>query len=156
MSQAIAAVERAIICDPNLANVYATLARRAEFGWVGQRKRYRMAGAGAAPKAPGCCRPRLSSIGTAYYPSRAALRTHVAPLKQFLARYPNILGVHGTLAAVYSELGKEAEAHAEAAEVLRLNPKFSLEVHKERAPIKDPAAVGAAYCGVAQGGAEVN
>ena len=26
-----------------------------------------------------------------------------------------------------------------AAEVLRLNPKFSLEVHKERVPIKDPA-----------------
>jgi len=63
----------------------------------------------------------------------------VAPLKQFLARYPNILGAHLTLAAVYSELGKEAEARAEAAEVLRINPKFSLEVHKERVPIKDPA-----------------
>jgi hypothetical protein len=36
-------------------------------------------------------------------------------------------------------LGKEAEAQAEVAEVLRLNPKFSLEVHKERAPIKDSA-----------------
>jgi adenylate cyclase len=48
------------------------------------------------------------------------------------------LGTHLTLAAVYSELGKEAEAQAEAAEVLRLNPKFSLEVHKERVPIKDP------------------
>jgi adenylate cyclase len=45
------------------------------------------------------------------------------------------------LAAVYSELGKDAEAHAEAAEVLRLNPKFSLEVHKERTPIKDPATL---------------
>jgi hypothetical protein len=40
---------------------------------------------------------------------------------------------------VYSEIGKEAEARAEAAEVLRINPKFSLEVHKERVPIKDPA-----------------
>jgi hypothetical protein len=46
------------------------------------------------------------------------------------------------LAAVYSELGKETEAQAEAAEVLRLNPKFSLEVHKERVPIKDPAMLG--------------
>jgi adenylate cyclase len=44
-----------------------------------------------------------------------------------------------TLAAVYSEIGRDTEAHAEAAEVLRLNPKFSLEVHKERVPIKDPA-----------------
>lgn len=40
------------------------------------------------------------------------------------------------LAAVYSELGKEVEARAEVAEVLRLNPKFSLEIHKERVPIK--------------------
>ena len=80
----------------------------------------------------------LDSVGAAYYlagrPEEA-----IAPLKQYLTRYPNILGAHLTLAAVYSELGKEAEARAEAAEVLRLNPKFSLEVHKERVPIKDPA-----------------
>ncbi len=39
------------------------------------------------------------------------------------------------------QLGQEAEARAEASEVLRLNPKFSLEVHKQRAPIKDPATL---------------
>jgi hypothetical protein len=53
--------------------------------------------------------------------------------------YGQLLSAHLTLAAVYSELGREAEAQAEAAEVLRINPKFSLEVHKERVPIKDPA-----------------
>jgi hypothetical protein len=46
---------------------------------------------------------------------------------------------HLTLAAVYSALGRATEAQAEAAEVLRLNPKFSLEVHRERVPIKDSA-----------------
>ncbi len=80
----------------------------------------------------------LKSIGITYdlagRPEEA-----ITPLKQFLTRYPNILTAHLTLAAVYSELGKETEARAEAAEVLRLNPKFSLAVHKERAPIKDPA-----------------
>jgi adenylate cyclase len=80
----------------------------------------------------------LASVGAAYYlagrPEEA-----IAPLKQYLARYPNILGAHLTLAAVYSELGEEAEARAEAAEVLQINPQFSLEVHKQRAPIKDPA-----------------
>ena len=80
----------------------------------------------------------LSNVGTAYYlagrPEEA-----IAPLKQYLIRYPNILGAHLTLAAVYSELGREAEARAEAAEVLRINPQFSLEVHKQREPIKDPA-----------------
>jgi hypothetical protein len=49
--------------------------------------------------------------------------------------------MHLMLAVIYSELGKEAEAQAEAAEVLRLNPKFSLEVHRQRMPIKDPAVL---------------
>jgi hypothetical protein len=35
----------------------------------------------------------------------------------------------------------EKKAQAEAAEVLRLNPRFSLEVHKQRSPIKDPAVL---------------
>jgi len=65
----------------------------------------------------------------------------MAPLKQYLNRYPNILNGHLILAAIYSELGKEAESRAEVTEVLRLNPKFSLEVHKERVPIKDPAVL---------------
>ena len=39
------------------------------------------------------------------------------------------------------ELGQEAEAQKEAAEVLRLNPNFTLEVHKQRTPIKDPAVL---------------
>jgi hypothetical protein len=30
---------------------------------------------------------------------------------------------------------------AEAAEVLRINPKFSLEIHRQRTPIKDPAVL---------------
>jgi adenylate cyclase len=63
----------------------------------------------------------------------------IAPLKHYLSRYPSILVAHLTLAAAYSELGQDAEARTEAAEVLRINPKFSLAVHKERAPITDPA-----------------
>jgi tetratricopeptide (TPR) repeat protein len=64
-----------------------------------------------------------------------------APLQRHLSRYPNILPSHLMLAAVYSEVGQAAEARAEAAEVLRLNPQFSLEVHKQRMPIKDPAVL---------------
>ena len=60
------------------------------------------------------------------------------------------------LAVVYSELGQAAEARAEAAEVLRLNPKFSLEVHKAESAHQRSSGVGAAYCGAAQGGAEIN
>ena len=82
----------------------------------------------------------LNSVGAAYYlagkPEEA-----IAPLKQYLSHYPNMLGAHLTLAAAYSDLGREAEARAEAAEVLRLNPRFSLETHRQRVPIKDPADV---------------
>ena len=82
----------------------------------------------------------LNSVGTAYYFAGRSEEA-IAPLKQYLTRYPNLLDAHLTLAAVYGELGKEAEARAEAAEVLRLNPQFSLEIHKQRAPIKDPAVL---------------
>jgi len=34
---------------------------------------------------------------------------------------------------------RSLEARAEAAEVLRLNPNYSLEVVRQRSPLKDPA-----------------
>ena len=52
--------------------------------------------AGAAPQVL-CGGSHLNSIGSAYYlagrPEEA-----IAPLKQYLTRYPNILGAHLTLA----------------------------------------------------------
>jgi TolB-like protein/Flp pilus assembly protein TadD len=64
-----------------------------------------------------------------------------APLEHYISRYPDRLDAHLILAVVYSELGQAAEARAEATEVLRLNPHFSLAVHEQRMPIKDPAAL---------------
>jgi adenylate cyclase len=82
----------------------------------------------------------LGSVGSTY-----AVAGHYeearAPLQRYLGHYPNILPYHLMLAAVYSELGQAAEARAEAAEVLRLNPHFSLAVHRQRMPIKDPAVL---------------
>ena len=121
--------------------------------WAGRRKLLGWQSRRCACK-PYVADEHLDSVGIAYYlagqPEEA-----IAPLKQYLTRYPNILGAHLTLAAVYSELGKEAEARAEAAEVLRLNPKFSLEVHKAESSDQRSGGVGAAYCGVAQGGAQI-
>ena len=94
---------------------------------------------GAAPEAL-IVDAHLDSVGTAYAVA-GRYEEALAPLQRYLSRYPNILPAHLMLAAVYSELGQAAEARAEAAEVLRLNPKFSLEVHKQRMPIKDPAVL---------------
>ena len=45
---------------------------------------------------------------------------------------------HVNLAICYVELGQLEEARSTGTEILRLNPNFSLEVHKQRVPIKDP------------------
>ena len=63
----------------------------------------------------------------------------IAVLKKALTRNPNLLPAHVNLAVIYSELGREEAARAEAAEVLRLNPKYSLEVLRQINPFKDPA-----------------
>jgi tetratricopeptide (TPR) repeat protein len=46
---------------------------------------------------------------------------------------------HLELAILYSELGLEAEAKTEAAEILKLVPNFSVKVYGQRAPYRDPA-----------------
>src|SRR6266571_3082909 len=66
--------------------------------------------------------------------------TAIAFLKRIPTLNPNYLPAHVHLAANYSELGREEEARAEAAEVLRISPDFSLEFVRQRFPYKDPAA----------------
>jgi adenylate cyclase len=51
----------------------------------------------------------------------------VSALKKALQRAPDNIIAHLHLTATYSQMGQEKEARAEAEEVLRLNPKFSLE-----------------------------
>jgi adenylate cyclase len=61
-------------------------------------------------------------------------------LKQHEARYPDNIGVHEELAFAYSQLGRLKEARAEAAEIMRLNPQFSLkDREKLPGPFKDQA-----------------
>jgi adenylate cyclase len=136
--QARAEIERAIVLDPNEAWSYAALAEvlscvgRPEdaVGMVEQALRRKPFGADW----------HLDSVGAAYYLAGRPAEA-IAPLKQYLSRYPNILPAHLMLAAVYSELRQDAQAQKEATEVLRLNPNFSLDVHKQRMPIKDPAVL---------------
>ncbi len=133
---AIAEMERAIALDPNSATLYAVLAEM--LGWMGRPEESLERVEQALRRKPTVVDDHLASIGAAYNlagkPEEA-----IAPLKQFTTRYPNILGSHLGLAAAYSKLGKEAEARAEAAEVLRLNPNYSLEVARQRFPLKDQA-----------------
>jgi tetratricopeptide (TPR) repeat protein len=136
--QAVAEAERTVALNPNAAQGYASLA--GVLGMVGRADDALRAAEQALRLKPLTVDAHLASVGGAYALA-GRYEEALTPLKQYLTRYPNILDAHLTLAAVYSELGREAEAQAEAAEVLRINPKFSLEVHRQRAPIKDPAVL---------------
>jgi len=61
----------------------------------------------------------------------------VSAYKKSLQRAPNNFFAHLGLAATYSMMGREQEARAEAAEVLRLNPKFSVDSYAKRLTFKD-------------------
>jgi adenylate cyclase len=65
----------------------------------------------------------------------------IATFKSSLARSSNVPAMHFGLAAAYGALSREAEARAEAAKFLQLSPNFSLEVHRQQIPVKDPAAL---------------
>jgi tetratricopeptide (TPR) repeat protein len=129
-----AEMERATVLDPNLADNYVGLA-------------FLLSCVGKPDEAVGMVEQALRSKPTtgaldhvgAAYALAGRFEEAIAPLKQYLSHYPNVLGPHLFLTVVYSELGREAEARAEAAEVLRINPQFSLEVHRQREPIKDAA-----------------
>jgi adenylate cyclase len=136
--QALAEMERAVAFDPNEANGSANLP--IVLSCMGRTKDALEVAARALSLKPRGVVGHLPNVA-AVYASAGRPEEPIDLLKQFIVHYPNFLGAHLTLTAAYSELGRDAEAQAEAAEVLRLNPQFSLEVHKERAPIKDPAVL---------------
>jgi TolB-like protein/Flp pilus assembly protein TadD len=138
--EALAEEERAVAVAPTEAFSYASLAMalsymgRSEDALEAAAQARRLESRSMFPFAD------LVRVGNAYTVA-GRYKEARAPLEGFVSRYPNRLVNHLMLAVVYSELGQAAEARSQAAEVLRLNPHFSLAVHEQRMPIKDPAAL---------------
>jgi adenylate cyclase len=88
---------------------------------------------------------RLSPFGPSwlYLGSGAPLRDTgrfeeaVSAYKKAIQLSPDNLLAHLSLAGTYMRMGREKEAHAEAAEVLRINPRFSLDYFAKALPYKD-------------------
>jgi adenylate cyclase len=135
-AQAIAEAERAIALDANFAEAYISLAETLKF--TGRPEE----AIGLVEKAmrlnPHYPPSYLFALGTDYR-LMGRYEEAIATFKRALTRNPDLLPVHINLAVVYSELGREEEARAEATEVLRINPKYSLEVLRQINPFKDPA-----------------
>jgi adenylate cyclase len=64
----------------------------------------------------------------------------ISAYKKALQRSPDNMFSHLGLVVTYSMMGREKEARAEAAEVLRVNPKFSLDYYEKTFTYKDQSA----------------
>jgi adenylate cyclase len=134
--QAIAAAERAIALAPNdaegsrLLGLILNFAGRPEDAIGLIKKAMRL-----NPRYP---YNYLANLGMAY---RLAGRYEeaIATLKTATIRNPDHLPFHLHLAVSYSELGRDAEARAEVAELLRISPTFSLEGVRRVMPFKNQA-----------------
>jgi adenylate cyclase len=138
--KAIAEGERAIALGPNHATSHALLAHTMHY--AGRFEEV----IALAKKAM-----RLTPYHPAWYLGILARSYRMAGrYEEALAAYKQLLDrsgkgevpplwAHRGLAVLYIELGREEEARAHAAEVLRINPNFSLEVWKKSRFYKDPA-----------------
>jgi adenylate cyclase len=121
--------ERAVALDPNGADVHAWYGASLEVGGKLPEQ--------AIPMLQKAI--RLNPFGPAWYfwnlglalRETGRLEEAVPAFKKAVQRSPDSLMAHIGLAVTYSMMGREQEARAEAAEVLRINPKFSLERHRK-------------------------
>ena len=79
----------------------------------------------------------LWNLGHAYLLT-GRYKEAIETLKKTLARTPDFWPSHVLLAASYSAVGRIDEARAERAEVLRINPDFTLDSWRHKRPFKNP------------------
>jgi TolB-like protein/Flp pilus assembly protein TadD len=133
--RAITEAEQALALDANDAEGYETLGEILSFaGRPQDTLGLAEKGLRLNPRQPVSL---LWLMGRAYLLTRQ-YEEAIAVLKKTLLRNPNYFAAHLDLAVIYSELGREEEARAEVAEVLRVSPGLSLEMMRNR-PTKDPA-----------------
>jgi adenylate cyclase len=136
--KAIAETERAIALDPNDASAYSQL------GGVLQ-----MVGRGQEAIAPLEKAIRINPMAPSYYFRRLGTAYRyigryeeaIVQLKKAIKLSPDSLYPHIGLAATYSLAGRDEEARAEVSEVLRIQPKISLESLAKRVAFKNKADI---------------
>ncbi len=136
--KAIAEAKRAIELDRNFAEGYArlgeimNLAGRPDEGVNLLKKAMHL-----DPHFPPIY---LFFLGYGYY-AMGQYEEAIAALKRSLTQNPDHFSPHRTLAVIFSELGREEEAQAEVAEMLRISPNATLRGQKERMPFKDESTL---------------
>jgi len=134
--KAIAEAEKAVSLEPNSAYAYHALGNGLDFAGRSQE---------AIPFFKKSLRLSPMPIDTTTlfrlagaYRNIGQYEEAVDTCKKALQLYgPDHLFVHMMLAITYASMGREKEAHAEAGEVLRIDPTFSVESFARRSPYKD-------------------
>jgi adenylate cyclase len=134
--KAIAEEERAIALNPNGADAHAHLGMT--LNYVGRPEEAIALLKKAIRLNPIPPNWYLFSLGDAYRLTEQ-YEVAIAAYKRVLHRNPDDMRAHTGLTATYSLAGREEEARAAAAEVLRINPKFSLEHVAKALPFKNKA-----------------
>jgi adenylate cyclase len=139
--KALAEAEKLIALAPEYANCYANLA--GVFNSVGRSGEAIEMVEKATQLNPSIPAWYLTTLGTAYALSGRHTEA-VEIIKRVFERNPsheNAFNAHLNLAILYVELGQEEDARAEAEEILKLVPNFSVEVWGQRNPTKDQAQI---------------
>ncbi len=135
--KAIAACEQAVSLDPNSSlnfmwlGLVLTWAGRAEEGIPYLQHAIRL-----NPFAPAMF---FNNLAVAYRDG-GQYEKAIEEAKKALQREPNTQFPYIHMAISYMRLGREEEARAAAAEILRINPKFSLERYAKMLPFTRPIA----------------
>lgn len=130
----IAEAERAVALEPGSAEAYGQLAMH--LSWAGRsaealsfyNKAFRLSPFPA---------PRWVFNLANDYMKLGRYEEAIAILKRLIQKHPDQLFAHTGLAAAYMLSGRAEEAKAEAAEVLRIDPNFSLERTYRNLPFRD-------------------
>jgi adenylate cyclase len=135
--RAIAECERAVFLDPNSAeNIF----------WLGMALNWAGRTEEAIPYIQNAIRlnplpPALYFVQLAVsYRDSGQYEKAIEASKKALKQEPNTQFAYIHMAISYIRLGQEKEARAAAAEILRINPKFSLERYAKILPFPQPVA----------------
>jgi adenylate cyclase len=136
--KALSEAERAIALNPNGSDAYVFLASAT--GHSGRWEESALNAEKALRLNPFPGAQYYFLLGRAYFMTGQYDKS-IAAWEKALQVSPTYLPAHIFLAACYSSLGRNAEANAAAKEVLRLNPKFTIESHARRLAYKNKADI---------------
>jgi adenylate cyclase len=134
--KAIAEAERAVALSPSGANVFGNAA--IIYVHSGLPKEAIML-AKQAIRLNLVSLPFIFNILGVSYRESGQYKEAIATLKEGIARYPEWVLSYYALVTVYCATGQYMEARADAEEILKIDPLFSLEQHTMRLPYKDQA-----------------